>query len=66
MLWQQTTDDNLEVEQDARKGTDKPVKISEKLMYDIQMLVSRLVEKAPQLLRNLTTNLAESWMHIRS
>lgn len=29
------------------------------------MLVSRLVEKAPQLIGNLTTNLAEAWMHIR-
>ena len=42
------------------------MKVNEKLMYDIRMLVSRLVEEAPQLLRNFTTNLAESWMHIRS
>ena len=33
----QTIDDNLEIEQDATKGTDKPVKINKKLMYDIQM-----------------------------
>jgi hypothetical protein len=56
----------VEVEKDARKGMDKPVKVSEKLMHDIQMLVSRLVEKAHQLLENFTTNLEESWMHIRS
>ena len=36
------------------------------MMHDIQMLVARLVEKASQLLGNFTTNLAESWMHIRS
>ena len=54
------------MEEDARKGMDRPVKVSEKLMHDIQMLVSRLVEKAHQLLGNFTTNLAESWMHISS
>ena len=64
MLWQQTTDDNLE--EDARKGMHNPVKVSEKLIHDIQMLVSRLVEKAHQLIGNFTTNMAESWMHIRS
>ena len=41
------------------------MKLDDKLMHDIQMLVARLVEKAPQLLGNFTTNLAESWMHIR-
>ena len=49
------------------------------MVYDIQRAVSRLVGKAPQLigrlktlnnsvcitLCNFTTNLAESWMHIR-
>ena len=35
-------------------------------MCDIQVLVSRLVAKASQLLGNETTNLAECWMHIRS
>ena len=34
-------------------------------MHDIQVLVSRLVSKAGQLIHNLTTNLAENWMHIR-
>ncbi len=35
-------------------------------MHDIQVLVSRLVAKAQQLLGNETTNLAECWMHIRA
>ena len=34
--------------------------------HDIQVQVSRLVSKASQLIGNETTNLAESWMHIRS
>ena len=33
-------------------------------LHDIQVIPSRLVAKAPQLLGNFTTNLAESWMHI--
>ena len=33
-------------------------------MHDIQVLVSRLVSKAGQLIHNLTINLAENWMHI--
>jgi hypothetical protein len=41
------------------------MEIDKKLMHDVQMLVSRLVEKAPQLIDNFTTNLAEAWMHIR-
>ena len=42
-----------------------PMELDKKLMHDVQMLVSRLVEKAPQLIDNFTTNLAEAWMHIR-
>ena len=34
-------------------------------MTDIQIAISRLVGKASQLLGNFTTNLAESWMHMR-
>lgn len=35
-------------------------------MIDIQKQVSRLVAKAGQLIGNFTTNLAESWMHMRT
>lgn len=65
-LWQETLDDRAHTEQDARRGNKEQVKLNEKMMHDIQMLVARLVEKAPQLMGNFTTNLAESWMHIRS
>lgn len=40
--------------------------MNEKLLRDIQVLLSRLVAKAPQLVGNFTTNLAKAWMHIRS
>lgn len=43
-----------------------PTQVSGKLMHDIQVILSRLVAKAPQLIGNFTTNLAESWMHVRS
>ena len=36
------------------------------MIHDIQALLSKLVAKAAQLLGNVTTNLAECWMHIRS
>ena len=44
----------------------RPSPVSEKLMHDIQIILSRLVVKVPQLIGNFTTNLAESWMHIRA
>ena len=35
------------------------------MLHDIQVLLSRLVMKAGQLIRNFTTNLAEGWMQVR-
>ena len=35
------------------------------MMHAIQVLVSRLVGKASQLIQNFTINLAENWMQIR-
>ena len=48
-----------------RQGRDKTKKVSEKMLHDIQVILSRLVAKAPQLIGNFTTNLAEAWMHTR-
>ena len=62
ILWEETTRE----EASSRTAKLKPTEIDKKLMHDVQMLVSRLVEKAPQLIDNFTTNLAEAWMHIRS
>lgn len=42
------------------------IAINPTLYHDIQVILSRLVAKASQLIDNVTTNLAESWMHIRS
>lgn len=57
--------DDPTIEQDAREGEKNPTEMNPKMLHDIRVL-SRLVEKAPQLLCNATTNLAECWMHIRA
>ena len=66
-LWRETIDDSAEAEDDCRRGGNPGTKqLNPKMMHDIQTAVSRLVTKAGQLISNETTNLAESWMHIRS
>ena len=51
---------------DARSG-GIPIStcLDPKMMTDIQIAISRLVGKVSQLLGNFTTDLAESWMHMR-
>ena len=65
-MWRETVVDDPATEQDARQGKKTPIEMNPKMLHDIQLVLSRLVEKASQLLCNATTNLAESWMHIRS
>ncbi len=64
-IWRETTDDNSLVEHDACTGEKSPIEFDNKLLFDIQKCVSRVVAKAPQLIGNQTTNLAETWMNIR-
>ena len=49
----------------ARRGGLTPTDIDQRLYHDIQVELSRLIGKADQLIGNVTTNLAESRMHIR-
>ena len=65
-LWTETTADDQATEMDARRGGQMPTKLNVKLHHDIQSILTRLVRKAGQLVDNVTTNIAESWMHIRS
>ena len=65
-LWRETVTDDPTTERNCRQGGQTPTEINPKMMHDIQVLLSRLVAKARQLLGNATTNLAECWMHIRS
>ncbi len=39
---------------------NEPQPVDPKMMHDIQIILSRLVAKAPQLIGNFTTNLAEA------
>lgn len=64
-LWNETVDDSQTTEDDARRGGRKPAKLTAKMLHDIQVIVSRLVAKASQLIDNFTTNMAEMWMHMR-
>jgi len=59
-----TADDSI-TECEARQGGITPTELNPRLMHDIQTALSRLVSKASQLIENVTTNVAESWMHIR-
>lgn len=67
VIWRDTlADDNPAIEEEIRQGGRAPTEVDPRLLHDIQVAVTRLVEKASQLLGNSTTNLAECWMHIRS
>lgn len=50
---------------DSRWGGQTAQELTPQIMHDIQVLVSMLVSKAGQLIHNLTTNVAENWMHTR-
>ena len=65
MLWNETTHDDPITERAAQTGGSNSQALNPQLMHEIQVAVSRLVCKAAQLIHNFTTNLAESWMHIR-
>ena len=62
-LWKETTEDDLT---SVLRGGHVATYINPALYHDIQVILSRLVAKASQLIDNVTTNLAESWMHIRT
>lgn len=64
-MWEETLADDSATECQARQGGAVPTEIDSQMMHDIQVLVSRLVMKARQLVRNFTTNLVEGWMQVR-
>lgn len=65
-LWEETLEDDAAMELDMRQGGLTPIDINSRLYHDIQVALSRLIGKASQLIGNVTTNMAESWMHIRT
>lgn len=62
-LWEDTIGPAEEI---ACPDGEQPINLDPKMMHEIQVSLSRLVAKAPQLIGNFTTNLAEAWMHVRS
>ena len=64
-MWEDTLADDSATECEARHGGPVPTEINTQMLHDIQVLLSRLVMKAGQLIRNFTTNLAEGWMQVR-
>jgi len=65
-LWRETTAEDPAEELEVLRGGENATKVDPKMYHDIQVILSRLVTKAEQLVDNVTTNLAESWMHLRS
>ena len=53
-------------QREAHLGGLTPTKVNDKMLYDIQTVLNRLIAKANKLLGNHTTNLAECWMHMRT
>ena len=64
-MWEDTLADDSATEHEVRHGGPVPTEISTQILHDIQVLLSRLVMKAGQLISNFTTNLAEGWMPVR-
>ena len=65
--WKDSIKDLTEVEEKSiRKGgvSNKTV-IDQQMLKDIFFYLNRLSDKADRLIGNFTSNLAESWMHIR-
>ena len=61
-LWHETIRDDSVTETEARTGGNTMKEVNPQMM---QVVISRLVSKAHQLIHNFTTNLAENWMHVR-
>ena len=64
-MWEDTLADDSATEHEARHGGPVPTAINTQMLHDIQVLHSRLVMKAGQLIKNFTTNLVEGWMQVR-
>ena len=63
IAWRDATEENPD---DSPTTCTSGTTVDPQLLHDIQVLLARLVSKASQLINNFTTNLCESWMHIRT
>ncbi|KAJ8299284.1 LOW QUALITY PROTEIN: hypothetical protein KUTeg_023344 [Tegillarca granosa] len=57
---------SLQLKEDSRGDCNISENLTSMLIRDVSVLLDRVAKKAPRLLGNYTTNLAESWMSIRA
>ena len=65
-MWREICTEDPAYEAEILQGGEVATTIQPRMYHDIQVILSRLVAKAEQLVENVTTNLAESWMHVRA
>ena len=63
--WKSPSDSELENSRLATKNSC-PLNEVKDMITDVQIILNRVAEKSERLIGNFTTNLAESWMSIRS
>ena len=61
-LWREICTEDPAYEAEILRGGEVATTLQPRMYHDIQVILSRLVAKAEQLVENVTTNLAESWM----
>ena len=65
-LWREICTEDPAYEAEILRGGEVATTIQPRMYHDNQVILSRLVAKAEQLVENVTTNLAESWMNVRA
>ncbi|VDI47752.1 Hypothetical predicted protein [Mytilus galloprovincialis] len=62
-----TEGSSISCQEEARGGTCIDyTNVEQHIIRDVTIIINRIAEKSDRLLGNSTTNLAESWMHIRT
>lgn len=57
---------SIEAQENSRSASSPKSSLNPKIIKDVGIILDRVAKKAPKLIGNFTTNLAECWMHIRS
>ena len=65
-LWNAITSTDSQDESRLKSSNDLSIDLDAMMLKDINILLDRVASKSNRLIGNVTTNLAESWMHIRS
>ena len=57
---------SIEEQEKSRSVSSGKCSLNPKIMKDVGIILNKVAQKAPRLIGNYTTNLAECWMHIRT